>query len=153
VVTPHCRSQRRRPARSVQGERPADRYLNFLDHLSRITWRIRVAHQLSGHSVTRQLAGGQVENIRVAGSIRMPSPLPPDGHDLAAPVAQGAIPAGPSPLPPIEGSDAVGSNAPSTGLSHHQHWNPLSNPSATQSWELAELLAFVPSDQWSRLMF
>lgn len=28
----------------------ADRYLIFLDHLSRITWQIRVARQLSGHN-------------------------------------------------------------------------------------------------------
>jgi len=29
----------------------ADRYLSFLDPLSHITWRIRVAHQVSGHTV------------------------------------------------------------------------------------------------------
>jgi hypothetical protein len=49
-------SQRRRqvrpahhqPAmRNTEGQRAADRYLNLLDHMSRISWRTCVADQLS----------------------------------------------------------------------------------------------------------
>jgi hypothetical protein len=37
------------PVRSIKGQRAADRYSHFLDHVSHINWRNRVAHQLSDH--------------------------------------------------------------------------------------------------------
>jgi hypothetical protein len=39
------------PVRSIKGQRPADRYLSFLDHMSHISCRICVAHQSSDHTV------------------------------------------------------------------------------------------------------
>jgi hypothetical protein len=38
------------PVRNIMSQRPRIA-TNFLDHLSHITWRIRVAHQLSGHII------------------------------------------------------------------------------------------------------
>jgi len=37
------------PIRSITSQRPADRQLNFLDHVSHISWRTCAAHQLSDH--------------------------------------------------------------------------------------------------------
>ena len=55
------------PVRSIKGQRPAERYSHFLDHVSHINWQTCVARRSSDHKVGR--SAGRCRQVVSAGRV------------------------------------------------------------------------------------